>query len=155
MLRRIALLSLTALAAFSVAASAQSSGPNHDWNRIQQLRPLTKVHISADHGGRTCKIFSISEDSLTCEHGGKPGMVFQRSTIKSIKRTRYLLSTVVGLGVGIGVGALIGKASEHHNDFLDFSSLDIAFGGVIGGLAGAAVGGPTDMLRGPTLYVRP
>ncbi len=145
-------------------AALPPAGSN--WAHVKALPPETRVHITTDHGGKTCRIFAVSDDALTCAKGGNTaGAVLQRQEIKYIKLAHYLRSTLVGAGIGGGAGAIAGGISGRSGPCN--SSRDFCFGSIIGvggaaaivGGAGAAVGGliggATDMTRGSSIYVRP
>jgi len=116
------------------------------------------MHVAADNGGSTCYFIAADDQTLTCgRHNGsaKGQHVFPRAEVKSVKLTRYGISTLGGAAIGTGVGAAIGFATtRHQSEFLDLSGIARAACAVIGGVSGAAVGGPTDMFRGPTIYRR-
>lgn len=116
------------------------------------------MHVAADHGGGTCYFIGADDQTLTCgrHNGAARGQhIFPRAEVKSIKLTRYGISTLGGAAIGAGVGTAIGFATtRHQNEFLDFSGIARAACAVIGGVGGAAIGGPTDMFRGPTIYRR-
>lgn len=145
-----AMLALTLLTPLAHAAPVDDG-----WLRVQHLAPGTRIHIAADAGSTTCKLRSADETSVSC--AGAHGKAFPRSTIRSIKLTRYLASTAAGLGIGAGVGGLVGVAAirPKPHEFLNFSAIGRAFFAVGGGLNGAAIMGATDTFRGPTLYARP
>ena len=136
-------------------ALAPKSGEDlSSWKRVQALPVRTKVHITKDHGGTTCRIFAVSEDTLTCASypGNSAGKLIQRSEVKRIKLTREGISTAAGAGSGLGAGALIGVA-ETRNAIL--RGVAVGLFAAIGAASGALIGGTTDFTRGPTIYVRP
>jgi hypothetical protein len=141
----------------SVAALGQAPAGSN-WQRVQQLPPHAKVHVSADHKSRVCVIDSVDEDKLTCSTGrvvATSHYTFTRSEIKSIKVTRYLVSTAVGAGIGGGVGAAAGAAAFSGNGSLVHGGQAAA---VLGGgfaFVGGVIGLTTDFVRGPTVYRRP
>ncbi|HEX4308790.1 MAG TPA: hypothetical protein VHZ25_02115 [Acidobacteriaceae bacterium] len=122
----------------------------------------THIHVSSDKKSHTCYFQSADDASLVCsgKRGGGRSYSFARSEVRSVKLTRYTVSTLVGMGIGAGLGVGIGAAvsPKSSSNTLDFSGLDrevdIGLGAVIGFLAGGAVGGPTDFLRGPVVYRR-
>jgi hypothetical protein len=118
-----------------------------DWQRVERVPLHTKVHVDADKKGRTCLLDSVNDQSLTCT-SGHTGRTFSRAEIKSVKLTRYGWSTLGGLAIGLGVGGAIAATGPS----------DSIARGAAGGLcivAGAVVGGMTDMFRGPVVYRRP
>jgi hypothetical protein len=140
---------------FPAGAMGQTAGSN--WQRVQQLPPHTKVHIKADSKSRVCTIDNVDEDKLTCTASRvvqSSRYTFQRSEIKSIKVTRYALSTVVGAGIGAGVGAGIGAAIHGKDDLFSTGEV-VGVTAAICAVPGAIVGGLTDFTRGPTIYRRP
>jgi hypothetical protein len=144
-------------------AASPAPSPSHaiadSWHNISAIPLHTHIHVAADHGGSTCYFIAVDDQSLTCGHhnGSDKGRhVFSRADVKSVKLTRYGISTLGGLGIGTGVGAVIGVAANrpHPNEMFDFSDIGRTVCTVIGGLGGTAVGASTDMFRGPTVYRR-
>ncbi len=155
----IAVSSLPALAQNATAppASPPASSIADTWNHLAAIPTHTHIHVGADHGGATCYFISADEENLTCGHknGSDKGRhVFPRGDVKSVKLTRYGISTIGGAGIGAGVGAIIGFSTSHSGGFFDLSGLYRGACTLVGGIGGAAVGGPTDMFRGPTVYRR-
>jgi hypothetical protein len=144
-----------------VQAAAQTPADVGNWNRLKMLPAHTKVHVAGDKQSKVCSIDVVDDATLQCSKGHSQ-YSFVRAEVKSVKLTRYTRSTLVGLGVGlgvgVGVGAIAGRAIDppQPNAFLDFSGLGrdaiTVIGGVGGLIAGGAIGGPTDFLRGPTVY---
>ena len=158
----ILIVALFALTANSGSAHAQAD----PWHHLSALQPGTHIHISSDKKSRTCFFASADDATLVCsgKHSGGPQYTFARAEVRTVKLTRYTLSTIAGIGIGAGVGFGIGAAvapaaAPKSNSGLDFSGLDrdaiTILGGAFGLIAGGAIGGPTDFLRGPTLYRRP
>jgi Trk-type K+ transport system membrane component len=137
-----------------------------NWDHVKALPPQTNLHITTDHGGRTCRIFAVTDDTLTCAHGSSAGAVLQRAEISHIKLTHYgrstLISAALGGGVGAAAGAVAGRRTPCANpQSFCLNGIGIGSGGVaaIFGLAGAlvagAAGGATDVTRGSSIYIRP
>ncbi len=145
---------------FLCVASVSLAAQGSNWERVKHLPPHTRVHVAADNQNKTCAIDLVDDATLRCSKG-KSQYSFERGEVKSVKLTRYTRSTLVGLGIGlgagVGVGAIAGHAQEKPNDLFPGLSTEAyaAIGGAAGALAGAAIGGPTDFLRGPTVYRRP
>ncbi len=157
-------LALVIVRASSVAAHAQT--PADTWHHLAALQPGTHIHISSDKKSRTCFFESADDQNLACSRRRSSGekFTFARAEVRTVKLTRYTLSTIAGMGIGagagLGIGAAVGQiASPKTNSSLDFSGIgrDVitGIGGAVGFIAGGAIGGPTDFLRGPTLYRRP
>jgi hypothetical protein len=148
---------ISAICALFVSADLLAEAPA-DWQRVKMLPPHTKVHIDSEKMKRTCSIDSVTDDSLSCSSGNAVSS-FQRSEIKSIKGVRRLRSTLGGAAIGAGVGFIVGFAAaqgQPKDSFIYFAPA--AVGGVIavmGAVPGAAIGAPTDFLRGPTVYQVP
>lgn len=150
-----------------VSPSTQQPPAGGNWQRVEALPARSKVHITTDHGGHSCRLFSVTEDALTCEAGaGRAGRVIQRTEVQHIKLTHYVRSTLVGAGIGGGIGAITGGIGGRSKpcpsgQTLCFNGIGIGAGGVaaIFGVAGAAVGsvvgGTTDLARGSSIYTRP
>jgi hypothetical protein len=143
---------------------AQASLGN-SWPHLSALPGGTRIHVSSDKKSHTCYFQSADDASLVCsgKHGGGKSYSFPRSEVRSVKLTRYTVSTLAGMGIGAGAGFGIGAAAGQAvapktNSSFDFSSLDreaiTLLGGVFGFIAGGAVGGPADFLRGPVVYFR-
>ncbi len=148
----IALSGITAgVLVVTVSALAQAPAGSN-WDHLKALPAQTRIHVSADKGGATCKLLSVDDATLVC---GKH--TFQRANVKSVKLTRYGISTAIGagigagVGVGVGVGLAGGKDSFFGDDKGEFAAAGAGIGAVIGGL----VTGPADLFRGPTVYRRP
>ncbi len=159
---------LIAITSASVPATAHAQAPPlaDAWHHLAVLQPGTRVHISSDKKGKTCFFASVDDATLLCSRRPASGThyTFPRSEVRTVKLTRYTVSTITGMGIGagagLGIGAAVGPAvAPKTNSFLDFSGLGreviLGLGGAIGFIAGGAIGGPSDFLRGPTLYRRP
>jgi hypothetical protein len=156
---------LMCMMGFSVALVAQSDSvagsaakvPG-DWARVKQLRQHTRVHLSTDRGSHLCSVDAVDDVSLTCS-SGHSGKTYRRAEIKSIKVTQYAASTLEGSLIGAGTGALVGLVCCGQNGSSGFGPLvnevAIGSGAVVGAVAGAGVGGTTDLFRGPVVYRRP
>ena len=160
----VILVSLAAASGnFTPPARAQAPAPGmtDTWHHLAALQPGTHIHISSDKKSRTCFFTSADDQNLVCSRrrSARAEFTFPRAQVRSVKLTRYGVSTLAGMGIGAGAGLAIGAAASPGNSASGFSGLDreviTGIGGVIGFLAGAAIGGPTDFLRGPTLYRRP
>lgn len=157
----IAVSALPALAQNAAASPTPPTAPAiaDTWNHLSALPAHAHIHVAADHGGATCYFISADDQNLTCGHkdgADKARHVFARPDVKSVKLTRYGISTLGGAAIGGGVGAIIGFAAFHSNPhaFLDLTGAARGVTIALGGIGGAAVGGPTDMFRGPTVYHR-
>jgi hypothetical protein len=142
-----------------VHASGQTSA-DAGWSRLKALPAHTRVHVSGDKQSKVCAIDLVDEATLQCSRGNSQ-YSFARAEVKSVKLTRYTRSTLVGMGIGLGVGAGVGAIAGHTqekpNDFFPglTTAAFAAVGGAGGLVIGGAIGGPTDFLRGPTVYRRP
>ncbi len=157
----------TVLRAQQLAPAAMQPPAGSNWAHVKALPGNTRVHITTDHGGKTCRIFAVSDETVTCARGDQAGLVLQRTEIKHIKLTHYTRSALVGAAIGGGIGAAAGAASGRSKACTpspqNFCLGDIGIGpggvaaifGVAGGVVGGAVGGATDMTRGSSIYVRP
>ena len=154
------------LLASSSALQAQQAPAGSNWDRVKALPVNTRLHVTTDHGGQTCRIFAVTDDALTCSQGSHTaGPVLQRAEIKHIKLTHYGRSTLVGAAVGGGIGAtagaIAGKTKPCTPGQLCLNGIGIGAGGVAAvfgvgaGILGAAVGGLTDITRGSSIYIRP
>ncbi len=157
----IAVSAQTSPAQNAIASPAPSPTPAiaDSWHNLSAIAPHTHIHVAADHGGSTCYFIAADDQNLICGHknGSEKGRhVFPRTDVKSVKLTRYGVSTLGGLAIGAGAGAAIGFAAirPQPNEFLDFSGVARAVCAVVGGLGGTAVGASTDMFRGPVIYRR-
>jgi len=147
------------------AAMQPPAGGN--WERVKALPAGTKLHITTDHGGKTCRVFAVTDETLTCAKGGnKAGAVLQRTEIKHIKLTRYVRSALVGAGIGGGIGAISGAIAGRGSSNPCAAAIcisDIGSGpgsiaeifGISAGVVGSVVGGTTDFARGSSIYTRP
>ena len=169
--RLIAALSLALLSSWSALHAQASSAraepaTGSNWSRVQALPPGAKLHITMDHGGKTCRVFAVSDDALTCSTGDGAGAVLQRADIRHIRLAHYGRSALVGAGIGGGIGAISGAIGGRvkpcpAGQTLCLNGIGIGAGGVaaifgVGGAAlGGLIGGVTDMTRGSAIYTRP
>jgi hypothetical protein len=137
--------------AITTAASAQSPAAGSNWDHLKALPAATKLHVSADKGGATCKLVSVDDATLVC---GKH--TFPRSEVKSVKLTRYQTSYGVGAaaGAGVGVGVGIALVTGRDNILNNKKGEAAAIGAGLGAAVGALVAGTADLFRGPTVYRR-
>jgi hypothetical protein len=138
----------TCLAAASASAQAPAAGSN--WDHVKALPVQTRLHVSADKGGATCKLVTVDDATLVC---GKH--TFQRADVKSVKLTRYGVSYGVGTAIGAGAGAGVGVALVSGDSFFhDDKGNAAGIGLLLGGAVGALITGPADLFKGPTIYRR-
>jgi hypothetical protein len=147
LLRSVAPIVLSCAAVTTALAQSPAAGSN--WDHLKALPPATKLHVSADKGGATCKLVSVDDATLIC---GKH--TFQRPDVKSVKLTRYGLSYGVGAAVGAGAGAGIGLAVIKDTIVENDKGKGAGIGLAIGAGIGALVAGPADLFKGPTVYRR-
>jgi hypothetical protein len=148
---RIVAAPLALSCAVATTAFAQSPAAGSNWDHLKALPAETKLHVSADKGGATCKLVSVDDATLVC---GKH--TFQKAEVKSVKLTRYGTSYGAGAAIGAGVGAGVGVAlvSGENNIFTNDKGKAAGIGLVLGALVGAVVTGPADLFKGPTVYRR-
>jgi hypothetical protein len=143
-----------------VSVRAEAATPAQDvgdtWHNLAGLPAHSHMHVSADTGGTTCYLIAADEQSLTCgrKDGGPKGQhVYPRASVKSVKLTRYAVSTAAGAGIGAGVGLGVGLGVTQNKD--GWFNGDVR--GVLAGLGvmvGAVACGPGDAFRGPMIYRR-
>ncbi|HEX5285098.1 MAG TPA: hypothetical protein VFW30_13330 [Bryocella sp.] len=153
----VSVLSAPAQTATASPAAAAAPAIADTWGHLSAIPAHAHIHVAADHGRATCYFISADDQNLTCGHkdaSDKGRHVFARADVKSVKLTRYGVSTLGGAAIGAGVGAIIGVGTSHPGGFIDFTGVYRAVCTLVGGVGGAAVGGPTDMFRGPTVYRR-
>jgi hypothetical protein len=150
------LLLCGALCALRAEAAVPSPDLGDTWHNLAALPPHSELHVSADNEGRTCYLIAVDEQSLTCgrKDGGSKGQhVYSRASVKSVKLTRYAISTVAGAGIGAGVGAAVGFGSTQNPQGW-FNGAVRGIFTVLGAGLGALACGPTDAFRGPMIYRR-
>ena len=145
-------------------AAPPAMGSN--WASVKALPANTRVHVTLDHGGKTCRMFAVSDDALTCKSGTGAGAVLERADIRHIRLAHYGRSALVGAGIGGGAGAIAGSIAGRSKPCptgqnLCFSGIGIGAGGVAaifgvgGAVVGSIAGGLSDMTRGSAIYTRP
>ena len=126
------------------------------WHNLVGLPAHSEMHVSADEGGKTCYLIAVDEQSLTCgRKDGKPKgqHVFSRASVKSVKLTRYAVSTLAGAGIGAGAGVAVGLGmTQNPNGWFNGDVRGVLAG--LGAVIGAVACGPGDVFRGPTIYRR-
>jgi hypothetical protein len=150
LLRSLASLVLSCALATTVFAQSPAAGSN--WEHLKALPPNTRVHVSGDKMGHTCKLISVGDAELVC---GK--YTFPRAEVKQVKLTRYGTSYIGGAAIGAGAGAGVFLGVNHANkgSFLSVSQGQAAGAGlVVGAVIGTLVTGPADLFKGPTVYRR-
>jgi hypothetical protein len=150
------LLLCGALCALRAAAAASTPDLGDTWRNLTALPPHTEMHVSADNEGRTCYLITADEQSLTCgrkDGSAKSQHMYPRPTVKSVKLTRYGISTLAGAGIGAGVGAAVGfGGTQNPNGWFNGAVRGVFT--VLGAGLGALACGPADAFRGPTIYKR-
>ncbi len=98
-------------------AAPSATDVGDPWRNLSALPVHTEMHVSAGEGGGKCYLIAVDDRSLTCgrKDGGPKGQhVYPRAGAKSVKLTRYLVSTLAGAGIGAGVGAAVGFGSTQN-----------------------------------------
>jgi hypothetical protein len=93
----------------SVVQSVPQAPAGSNWQHVQVLPVGASIYVKARAHHATCKLKRVDADTLTCIHGKED--VFQRTEIQSIKLTRRGRSTLIAVGLGAGVGAIVGAAT--------------------------------------------
>jgi hypothetical protein len=150
--RTFRLIALSGLTASVLAITALAQSPaGSNWDHLKALPANTKLHVSADKGGHTCRLVSVDDAALVCG-----SHTFARAEVKSVKLTRYGVSYGVGTAIGAGAGAGIGVAVvSGDNLFSNDKGKAAGIGLALGAGVGALATGPVDLFRGPTVYRRP
>jgi hypothetical protein len=132
------------LSAFLGTASpclCQSTPAPSGWARVQAVSPNSSITVKARSSHASCKLQSVTGDTLTClSHGNT--QTFQLAEIISIKAPHRGRSTLAGAAIGAGAGVVIGAASIH-DGFIGRGAGAIVIG-VPGFFIGALVGAATD-----------
>ena len=146
----IALSGITA-SVLAIATSALAQAPaGSNWDHLKALPANTKLHVSVDKGGHTCRLASVDDAALVCG-----SHTFPRAEVKSVKLTRYGASYGIGAAIGAGAGAGIGVAVVSGDSFFsNDKGKAAAIGLVLGAGIGALATVPMDLFRGPTVYRR-
>jgi len=151
---------MTLLAA--VLAASNLLGQTTDassWRNLSRLAPGQSIQVTTKKGESLKGTFAtVSEESISLERKHQsvavPRAEVARVSLRSSKRLNY---TLIGLGVGAGVGAGIGAgaggriANESGGDFDNLKPAIIAAGCAIGALVGTLVGSWLGG-RGATVY---
>jgi hypothetical protein len=132
-----------AIVALFTASSGSAHAQADTWHHLAALQPGTHIHIASDKKNRTCFFASADDATLVCsrKHSGGTQYTFARAEVRTVKLTRYTLSTIAGIGIGAGVGFGIGAAvapsvAPKSNSGLDFSGLDRDAITILGGAFG-------------------
>jgi hypothetical protein len=141
------------------AGSAESPSAGDNWRHLSALPVQTRIHVASDRRSKLCDFVSADDEELICSSGHKSSakhFTFVRAEVRSVKLTRYAVSTLAGAGIGAGAGAIVGAAinSRNKGDYFSFPGIILGITTVAGALIGGAAGGATDFLREPTVYRR-
>ena len=153
-MRKLVLVAL--LCGTTVSLHAQAAAVADTWGHLSALPAHSHMHVSTDAGSKTCYLIAVDESSLTCgrQDGGPKGQrVFHRADVKMVKLTRYGVSTLAGAAIGGGAGAAVGFGVTQNPQGWFNGAVRGVFA-IFGGVAGAAITGPTDAFRGPVVYRR-
>jgi hypothetical protein len=143
---------------------AQTSHPPavSNWQRAQALPIGTSLLVRARKSHAKCTLTSVDADTLTCAN--KKQVVFNRTDILTIEIPRRGRSTLVAMGIGAGIGAIVGAATSgcstaEKNSFLGCfltptRPQGAAIGALLFGVIGAPIGALTDLARS-TVYRAP
>jgi hypothetical protein len=129
--------------------------PPQSWEALGNVPEGTKVHVTADHSHRTCKVVSVEKTQFVCIGGTFSDVTytFPRPEIRHIKLVRHERSAWTGVLIGGVSGAMAGDLiSRAHDDA--YADLSGAAGFIVFGGIGAVVGATTDFTRGPVVYSR-
>jgi hypothetical protein len=135
----------------AVLAASNLLGQTSDaasWRNLSRLAPGQSIEVTTKKGESLKGAFTtVSEASISLERQrgnvAVPRAEVARVSLRSSKRLNY---TLVGLGVGAVVGAGIGAgvggriANESGGDFNNLKPAIIAAGCAVGALVGALVG---------------
>jgi hypothetical protein len=159
-MRPLLLLPALLLPLFAVAQQPPVQTPppqGSNWQHVQALPAGASIQIKARTTSLSCKLVTVAEDSLTCNHS-KKDVTLQRAEIKTITIPRRGRSALIGTGIGGGAGALIGFGvgtsgpSWFGNNA--FRGPVTAVFAALGGVVGAGVGAATDFAYS-TVYRAP
>jgi hypothetical protein len=158
----LALVVSTLVAGNSIAlpALSESASPGDSWSHLRALPPQARINVAGGRISKVCHFISADDEQLICSSGRRSSakqFTFARADVRNVKLTRYAESTLAGAGIGAGAGAVVGAAvnSQSKGGLFSFPAAILGITIASGALAGGAIGGPTDFLRGPTIYQRP
>jgi hypothetical protein len=142
---------LFALFTVTCLSAAAQSPEGSNWQHVQALPAGTSLHIDARSGNITCKLKSVTGDSITCTHAKET--TIQRSEIKTIKLAHRGRSAAAGTAIGAATGVVAVEAAWNNNwrwNAVNRGSV-AAYAGVPLAGVGAVVGYFTDFTRS-TIY---
>jgi hypothetical protein len=122
-------------------AQTSSTSGQAPWEALKSVPPGDEIKVSLRTGDTVKgRFLSASDDDLTLSRGKKTASV-PRAEVARVYRLfskSVVKSTLIGLGIGAGVGALIGK--ESFDSEIGEAELGAAFVGAIGAGVGTLLG---------------
>src|ERR1041385_5889326 len=146
---------------FIAAGTLLAQSDLHDWNNVKNIAPGSTIWIKGRHG-RCNGAFESSDDAeirvqewRRSFFGGRYShlCVVPKADVREVRFAKRALSALAGtaIGVGVGVGIGLGVEAQYPNQRED-GHLLAAVLGLVGGLAGEAVGEHTAFVHGAKIY---
>jgi len=140
-------ISFTLLSSFLLSSITSIAQDNlNDWSRLNSVTSGSKLSVKLKDGKTVDgKLSSVSDSLLTLSVKNAP-MDLKREDVASVhlvKKGSTGKSTLIGLGIGTGIGAVVGIAGDASTKGGEFEKIDnVAAAGVtvIGAGAGALGG---------------
>jgi hypothetical protein len=144
------------------AGTAWAQFDLHDWNNVQNIAQGSDVWIKGGHG--RCSGAFVSADDVEVRlqewrrsfFGGRYSHLcaVPKADVREVRFAKRALSGLAGttIGVGVGVGIGMGVEAQYPNQREDGHLLSAVLG-IIGGVAGEAIGEHTAFIHGAKIYV--
>jgi small nuclear ribonucleoprotein (snRNP)-like protein len=140
----IVILLLSSFLLSTITAEAQAN--LNDWSRLNSVSAGTKLSVKLK-SGKTVKgkLNSVSDTGLNLTVKNAPTDIKREDvlTVHQVSNKSVGKSTLIGLGVGGGIGAVVGIAGDASSNDNGFEKLDNSIAGgiaVLSAAAGAIVG---------------
>lgn len=134
----------------------------HDWNNVRNIAQGSDVWIKGAHGSCSGAFVSADDAEVRLQEwrrsffGGRYSHLcaMPKADVREVRFAKRALSALAGtaIGVGVGVGIGMGVEAQYPNQREDGHLLSAVLG-IIGGVAGEAIGEHTAFVHGAKIYV--
>ena len=148
---------------FVTAGTLAAQSDLHDWNNVKNIARGSDIWIKGAHGRCSGAFESADDTELRVQEwrrsffGGRYShlCIVSKPDVREVRFAKRAVSALAGtaIGVGVGVGIGLGVEAQYPNQQEDGHLLSAVLG-IVGGIAGEAVGEHTAFIHGAKIYMR-